>query len=178
MVPHTPEQNGVAERVNRKILDKGRTILKDANTPNFLWADAFATAVYAINQTVSVSASEITPYEAFFGKKPTIAHMRVWYSEMFIHHPKSLSSGKLRECSQLVRFLGYPENSAGYRAFDLNTHKVSVICLPLFREEARPTQNMSFEMPGADYSSSEEAEDVLRQQSKVDAPSVTPTPTV
>ena len=119
---------------------------------------------------------KITPYEAFFGKKPTIAHMQVWYSKMFIHHPKSLSSGKLRECGQLVRFLGYPKNSAGYRAFDPNTHKVSIVRLPLFREEAHPTQNASFKMPGADYSSSEEAEDVPRQQSKVDAPLVMPAP--
>ena len=48
-VPHTPEQNGVAERANQKILDKGCTIMKDAGAPEFLWAEAFATAVYAIN---------------------------------------------------------------------------------------------------------------------------------
>ena len=41
-VPHTPEQNGVAERTNCKILDKGRTIMRDAGAPDFLWADAFA----------------------------------------------------------------------------------------------------------------------------------------
>ena len=48
-VPHTPEQNGVAERANWKILEKGHTIIKDSNAPNFLWVDAFATVVYAIN---------------------------------------------------------------------------------------------------------------------------------
>ena len=49
MVPHTPEQNGIAECMNRRILDKGCTIMKDAGAPDFLWANAFATAVYAIN---------------------------------------------------------------------------------------------------------------------------------
>ena len=49
MVPHTPEQNGVAERANRKILEKGHTIIKDSNALNFLWVDAFAMVVYAIN---------------------------------------------------------------------------------------------------------------------------------
>ena len=52
-IPHTPEQNGVAERTNRKILDKGRTIMKDTGAPDFLWADTFATVVYAMNRTIS-----------------------------------------------------------------------------------------------------------------------------
>ncbi len=52
-VPHMPEQNGVTERTNWKILDKGRTIMKDTGAPDFLWADAFATVVYAMNRTTS-----------------------------------------------------------------------------------------------------------------------------
>src|SRR5260370_13538987 len=48
------------------ILDKGCTLLKDAGTPNFLWVDAFATAVYAINRSISSSTRNIMPYEAFF----------------------------------------------------------------------------------------------------------------
>ena len=49
-VPHTPEQNGIMEHTNRRILDKGCTVMKDANAPDFLWADALATVVYAINR--------------------------------------------------------------------------------------------------------------------------------
>ena len=47
-VPHTPEQNSVAKHTNRKILDKGCTIMKDMNALDFLWADAFVTVVYAM----------------------------------------------------------------------------------------------------------------------------------
>ena len=79
-VPHTPEQNGVTERANQKILDKGHTIIKDSNAPSFLWADAFTTMVYTLNQTMSMSSADVTPYEAFFQKKPTISHMCIWYS--------------------------------------------------------------------------------------------------
>ena len=96
-VPHTPEQNGVAERANRSILDKGRTLLKDAGAPDFLWADAFATAVYAINRMVSSGAGNVTPFEAFFRWKPSISHMRVWYSDVYTHQPKNLGSKKLGE---------------------------------------------------------------------------------
>ena len=89
-VPHTPEQNRVAEHSNWRVLDKGQMLLKDAGAPDFhfLWADAFATAAYAINHTVNSSLGDVTPFEAFFGWKPNISHMRVWYSDVFIHHCK------------------------------------------------------------------------------------------
>ena len=76
--------------MNCKILKKGRTVMKDAGAPDFLWADTFATVVYVMNQTVSARAGDITPYEAFFCKKPDISNMRVWYLNVFIHQPKEL----------------------------------------------------------------------------------------
>ncbi len=76
-VPHTPKQNGVTERTNRKILDKGQTIMKDTGAPDFLWANAFVTVIYAMNHTISSRAGDRTPYKAFFGMKPNVSHMRV-----------------------------------------------------------------------------------------------------
>src|SRR5258708_30806245 len=86
MVPHTPEQNGIAEHANWKILDKGHTIMKDSSAPEFLWVDAFATAVYAINRMAGSHSDSMTPFEAFFGEKPNISHMHVCASDIFIHH--------------------------------------------------------------------------------------------
>ena len=51
---------------NWKIEDKLHTLMKDAAAPDFLWADAGAVAMYAINQTISASSGGVTPYEAFF----------------------------------------------------------------------------------------------------------------
>ena len=84
-VAHTPEQNGVAEQANRKIEDKLWMLIKDANAPLSLWADAGAVATYAINRTVSASSQGVTPYEAFHGIRPSINHMRVWYCDAYIH---------------------------------------------------------------------------------------------
>ena len=149
-VPHTPEQNGVAERANRKILDKGHTIMRDADAPNFLWADAFATTVYAINQTMSGHTPMMTPYKAFFRRKPSISHMRIWYSDTFIHQPKDLGAGKLGERGHQVEFLGYPDNTAGYKVYNPHTHKVSIIHAPIFREEAQPHPNAIFKTEESD----------------------------
>ena len=148
-VPHTPEQNGVAER---SILDKGRTLLKDAGAPNFLWADAFVTAVYAINRTVSSAAGGVTPFEAFFGQRPDISHMRVWFLDMFAHCPKDLGAKKLGEQGHCVKFLGYLQNSSGYRTYDPLTHKVDIVRAPIFHEEAQPQPSVTFETQVEDFS--------------------------
>ncbi len=144
-VPHTPEQNGITEHANQKILDKGRTIMKDSSAPDFLWADAFATAVYAINRMAGSHSDSMTPFKAFFGEKPNISHMHVWYSNMFIHQPKSLGAVKLGEHGHQVKFLRYLDNSTGYRTYDPQTHKVQVVHTPIFREEACPASTSSFE---------------------------------
>ena len=96
-VLHMPEQNSMAKRANQSILDKGRTLLKDAGAPDFLWADAFATTMYAINRTVSSGARNAMPFKAFFQQKPSVSHMRVWYSDVYTHQPKDLRSKKLGE---------------------------------------------------------------------------------
>ena len=114
MVPHTPEQNGVAKRMNWKILDKGCTIMKDMDAPDFLWVDAFATVIYAINRMVSSQSHSMSPIEAFFGKHPDISHMCIWFSNMFIHCPKDLGARKLGVHGYQVKFLGYLDGTAGY----------------------------------------------------------------
>ncbi len=67
-------------------------LLKDAGAPDFLWANAFTTAVYTINCTMNSSLGDITLFEAFFGWKPNVSHMRVWYSDVFVHRPKDLGA--------------------------------------------------------------------------------------
>ena len=88
------------------------------------------------------------PFKAFFGRKPDIGHMQVWYSDVFTHQLKDLGAGKLGECGHLVKFLGYPEESSGYKVYKLNTHKVYVVRKPMFREEACPSQTTTFESTG------------------------------
>ena len=47
--PYTPEQNGVAERKNRTIMEAVRAMLHDQSLPKFLWAEAANIAVYVQN---------------------------------------------------------------------------------------------------------------------------------
>ena len=75
--------------------------------------------------------------------------MRVWYSDAYAHQPKDLGDRKLGDHGQLVKFISYPEESAGYKVYNPATHKVLVVCKLLFREEALTPRLTSFETPGA-----------------------------
>ena len=73
----TPQQNGVAERRNRTLLDMVRCMLSNSSLPEFLWGEALRTAAYILNQVPSKSVPK-TPYELWSGKKPILHHFHVW----------------------------------------------------------------------------------------------------
>ena len=144
--------------------------MKDANAPDFLWVDTFATVVYATNRTISSCNCMMSPFKAFFGKHPSVSHMHVWYADMFVHHPKDLGAGKLGACAHQVKFLGYPDGTTGYKAYDPHTHHVSIIRAPIFREEAHPHPTAVFESADDDSD-----EDVPLPDTPA-APAASPTP--
>ena len=45
-VPHTPQQNGVAERKNMTMVGVAKAMLFDRGLPLFLWAKAYSTTFY------------------------------------------------------------------------------------------------------------------------------------
>lgn len=49
-IPHTPEQNGAAERINRTLMESARSMLAHAGLPDSYWAEAVATATYLTNR--------------------------------------------------------------------------------------------------------------------------------
>ena len=53
-IPGTPQQNGVAEHMNRTLNERARSIRLHAGLPKTLWADADSTAAYLINRGPSV----------------------------------------------------------------------------------------------------------------------------
>lgn len=68
--PHTPEQNGVAERKHRHITEMGLSLLFQAKMPKRYWLEAFNTAVYLINRLPTPVLQGKSPHELLFGKPP------------------------------------------------------------------------------------------------------------
>ena len=75
--PYTPELNGIAERVNRTMVEGSLAMLIQANLPSCLWPFALKHAIYVRNR-VPHSATGSTPYSMFVGKKPSLKNLRVF----------------------------------------------------------------------------------------------------
>ena len=81
MIPYTPQQNDVAERKNRTIMEMARYML--GNLPNFLWGEVVSIAIYILNRCPTKAVQGKTPFEAWSGRKPNISHLRVFGCEAF-----------------------------------------------------------------------------------------------
>ncbi|KAL0456393.1 UNVERIFIED_CONTAM: Copia protein [Sesamum latifolium] len=82
-IPYTPQQNGVAERRNRTLLEMARSMMAQANLPISFWGDAILTAAYILNRVPSKSIPT-TPYELWHGRKLNLEGLRLWGSAGFL----------------------------------------------------------------------------------------------
>jgi transposase InsO family protein len=74
--PYSPESNGVAERLNQTIGEALRAFLESAVTyDKKLWAEAVSTSIYIKHRQPHSALKNLTPYEAFYGLKPSIQHL-------------------------------------------------------------------------------------------------------
>ena len=132
-VSHTPQQNGVAERKNRTIVEMAKSMLHDKKMPQEYWGEAVNTAVYLMNRHPTVAVQGKTPFEAWSGRKPSVNHLRVFGSICYAHIPKKLRS-KLDETSEKCVFMGYSSQTKGYRLYNLQKQKMIVCKDVLFSE--------------------------------------------
>nr|GEX99973.1 putative ribonuclease H-like domain-containing protein [Tanacetum cinerariifolium] len=72
----TPQQNGVAERKNKTLIEAAKTMLADSFLRNTFWAEAVSTACYVLNRVLVTKPQNKTPYELITGKIPIISYIR------------------------------------------------------------------------------------------------------
>uniref|UniRef100_A0A251TCA0 Putative copia protein n=1 Tax=Helianthus annuus TaxID=4232 RepID=A0A251TCA0_HELAN len=130
---YTPQQNGVAERKNRTLMELSRSMLKMKELPNTYWAEAVACATYLLNRATTKSVPKLTPQEAWSGKKPNVDHLRVFGCIAYVHIPKQNRS-KLDDKTERAIFVGYSEHSKGYKLFNPITHKMIISRDVIFSE--------------------------------------------
>jgi len=77
--PHTPQQNGMAERKHRQLTEMGLTLMFQSKTPQKYWVEAFFTSNFLSNLLPTIAlATKISPYEALFGKVPNYSALRTF----------------------------------------------------------------------------------------------------
>ncbi len=117
-VAYTPQQNGVAERMNRTLVDPVRPMIHSKGLAKRLWAEALSTAVYIRNRVASRSLpSNTTPFHLWIGKAPDLSYLRVFGSKCWYVVPKSKLK-KLDARSKMAIMVGYSSHSKGYKLWD------------------------------------------------------------
>ncbi|KAJ9542672.1 hypothetical protein OSB04_029178 [Centaurea solstitialis] len=116
-VPRTPQQNGVAERRNRTLIEAARTMFVDSKLPITFWAEAVNTACYVQNRVLIVQSKGKTPYEIFEKKKPFIGFLKPFGCPCTILNTKS-HLGKFDSKSEDRFLVGYSSQSKALRVFN------------------------------------------------------------
>jgi hypothetical protein len=114
--PYTPEQNLVAERENRTIMEGVCSCLYQAQIHQSFWAEAVQYVVYTLNRTGTRLLGGFTPYEAYTGIIPSVSHMHPFGCPVYIHIPAPLRK-KLDPKAQKGIFVSYSEETKGYRVW-------------------------------------------------------------
>ncbi|GKB03349.1 putative ribonuclease H-like domain-containing protein [Tanacetum coccineum] len=122
-VARTPQQNGVAERRNRTLIEAARTMLGDSKLPTTFWAEAVSTACYVQNRVLVVKPHNKTPYELFRGFKPALSFMRPFGCHVTILNTLD-SLGKFDGKSDEGFFVGYSLSSKAFRVYNTRTRRV------------------------------------------------------
>ncbi|KAG6495208.1 hypothetical protein ZIOFF_043001 [Zingiber officinale] len=129
----TPQQNGVAERKIRHLVETCKSWLHAKKLPKELWAEGMNCAAHVINRMPLSSTNNKAPYELLYGVKPNVKQFRVFGSLCYVHMQDSQRS-KLDAKAVKCVFVGYNERRKGWRCLDPTTNKCVVSRNGIFDE--------------------------------------------
>ena len=124
--PYTPQLNGVAERMNRTLVECARCMIEHAGLPKTYWGEAVMTSAFLRNRCPTRgTAMDKSPYQVWTGRKPMLTNLKVFGCHAFVTVPKEKRS-KFDARSVRCRFLGYSEHEKAYRFEEVDSNRVLV----------------------------------------------------
>ncbi|CAJ2674023.1 unnamed protein product [Trifolium pratense] len=114
-VAYTPQQNGLAERMNRTLLERVRCMLLGAGLPKSFWGEAVNTAAYLINRCPSTGIDLKTPMEVWSGKPADYSNFKIFGALAFAHVKQDKLDARAVKCV----FIGYLEGGKGYKLWKM-----------------------------------------------------------
>jgi hypothetical protein len=131
---NTPEQNGVAERRNRHLLEVAWSLMYfTINVPKFLWGEAIKTATYLINRMPLRTLGYKTPAECLLNSNEFVVPPKIFGCVCFVHDYRN-SIGKLDPRALKCVFMGYSPSKKGYRCWCPSEHRFFVSMDVTFHE--------------------------------------------
>ncbi|CAA0811016.1 Uncharacterized mitochondrial protein AtMg00710, partial [Striga hermonthica] len=153
--PGTPQQNRVAERRNRTLMEMVRSMMSYSKLPDSFWGFALETTCYILNSVPSKSVDN-TPDELWKGRKPSFSQIRIWGCPA---HVLVQEAGKLKKRSEVRLFVGYSKETKGGLFYSPEDQKVIVSTNARFLEEDciidhKPSSKLVLEELGRNIDSS------------------------
>ncbi|KAK1660605.1 hypothetical protein QYE76_048764 [Lolium multiflorum] len=130
---YTPQQNGVAERKNRTLMDMARSMMAEYKSRYNFWAEAISTACHSSNRLYLRKGLNKTPYEILTGNKPNISYFKVFGCKCF-YKIKGVHLSKFAPKALEGIFVGYGAESHTYRIFDVSSGIIIESCSVKFEE--------------------------------------------
>ena len=107
----TPQQNGLAERMNRTLINKVRCMMIQSKLPKGLWVETLLTACLLVNLSPSATIEFKTPYKLWSGKPGNYNNLKVFRCTAYAH----TNQGKLEPRALKGQFIGCPDGVKGYK---------------------------------------------------------------
>ena len=130
----TPQQNGVAEHMNRTLNKRAWSMRLHVGLPKTFWADAISTATYLINRGPSVLMEFKIFEEVWSSKEVKFSHLKVSGCVSYVHIDFDARS-KLDAKSKICFFIGYGEEKFGYQFWDEQNRKIIKSKNVIFNEQ-------------------------------------------
>ena len=124
--PYMPNLTGVSEKKIPAIVEWARTRLLKASLPECFWGDVVAMAVYILNRSPMKALTGKTLFEAWFGSRPNLAHLRHFGCDAYVHVPV-VQGTNLKPKARLCMFLEYvPNTTWQWRLWDARRQKIVI----------------------------------------------------
>jgi hypothetical protein len=137
LCPYAHQQNGVAERKHRHIVEMALALLTYASMPLKIWDKAFLIATHLINRTPTKLLHHDTPLHRILGTTPDYSNLRVFGCVCWFNlHP--YNTHKLQFCSMCCAFLGYSNMHKGNKCLDISMGRVYISRDVVFDETMFP----------------------------------------
>ena len=135
--PRTPQQNGVAERMNQTLIGGARSMLHHAGMTKGFWSEAILTATHVLNRSPRKGLGWRTPYELLFGTTPDVSHFRIFGCRAWVLNE---DVKKWEPRANPMVFIGYEPGSKAFKLWDPKTRSIKISVKVRFDETVLPNR--------------------------------------